>query len=164
MKIQNIYPVLYGLSYFKYTKKEDVQSITRKKSQYVYRILLIDKGALNVSVNNKTERIQAGDALYLLPGDIYRLVPCDGDFSLYNLSFNFNEAGDSPSIMNKSCVFLENYDAKFCLERFDFEDAPVLNASGIYRNIDRSRLRELYLLTPSDTLYPFFCRSTLFSL
>ena len=165
MRIQNIRPLLHHISYFKYVIGEYRNpKISLEKSQYVYHILLIDKGKLDVCVGGKTERIAAGEAVYLLPGEVYRLLPCGEDFSLYNLSFNFNEVSDSSDIKNKSCVFLENYDARFCLRRLDFEDASVLNESGIYRNIDRSRLRELYLLNSSDTLYPFFCRSVLFSL
>ena len=76
MKLQNIRPLLYRLTYFKYVDGEDkFPNLSLDKSQYVYHILLLEKGTLDVHVGGKTERIKAGDALYLLPGDIYRLLP-----------------------------------------------------------------------------------------
>ena len=82
MKIQKINPLLYHISYFKYVDGDyKYPKISFDKSQYVYRILLVDKGELDVCVDGKTEHIRAGDALYLLPGETYRLLPCGEDFS-----------------------------------------------------------------------------------
>ena len=132
MKIQNIRPLIYRLSYFKYLDADNkYPRISLDKSQYVYRILLIDKGSLDVCVGGKKERIRAGEALYLLPGDIYRLLPCGEDFSLYNMFFDFLD--DRPIKENKppNCVFMKYYDTRLCLPRIEFEDAAILNKSGI---------------------------------
>jgi len=165
MKIQSIRPFLYNLSYFKYVDGDHkCPKISFDKSQYVYRILLIDKGALDVCIGGKTERIKAGDALYLLPGEIYRLLPCGEDFSLYNLFFDFLE--DRPVEENKrnNCVFMQYYDERLCLARIEFEDATVFNESGIIRSTSCEKaLKSLLYRDPADSLYYFYGLSTLIS-
>jgi len=165
MKIQNIRPLIYRLSYFKYLSADNkYPRLSLDKSQYVYRILLIDKGELDVCVGRKTERIKAGDALYLLPGEIYRLLPCREDFSLYNIFFNYLD--DRPIKENKfqNCVFMENYDANLCLPRIEFEDAAILNKSGIIKNVSSEKtLRALLCKAPADEFYRFYELSVMFS-
>ena len=89
MKIQDISPVLHNLVYFQYESGErSYPKITSYKSQYAYHVLLISKGRLDVFVGDRLEHVKAGDAVYLLPGEVYRLAPCNEDFSLYNLFFD----------------------------------------------------------------------------
>lgn len=165
MKIQNILPTLYQLHYFKYIAKEGKDSISFEKSQYIYRILMIEKGHLSVCINGRTEQIQTGDVMYLLPGDIYSLFPCGSDFSLYNMSFYFTDGCDMNDLRNKSCVFLCDYEPSLCLPVIDFEDAPLLNEGGVFRSVyDGKSIRELCLLNKSDSLYSFYCRSALFGI
>ena len=165
MKVQNIRPLIYRLSYFKYLVADNkYPKISLDKSQYVYRILLIDKGELDVCVGGKKERIRAGEALYLLPGEIYRLLPCGEDFSLYNLFFDYMD--DRPIKENKvqSCVFMNNYDTRLCLPRIEFEDAAVLNKSGIIKNVSFEKtLRTLLCKKTADELYRFYELSAMFS-
>ena len=69
MKIRSIRPLLYSLSHFNYVDGDHkYQNISMEKSQYVYRIILLDKGELDVCVGKRKSRIEQGDALYLLPG------------------------------------------------------------------------------------------------
>ena len=165
MKVQNIRPLLYHLSYFNYVEDEHkYPRVSLDKSQYVYRILIIDKGALDVYVGGKTERIKAGEAIYLLPGDIYRLLPCGEDFSLYNLFFDFLDDRPIKEKNRNNCVFMRYYDAHLCLPRLEFEDAAVLNQSGIVRNISCEKtLKPLLCTSPADALYSFYGKSVLFS-
>lgn len=165
MKIQSIRPLLYHLYYFKYVDGDHkFPKISLDKSQYVYRILLLDKGALDVCVGGKTERIKAGDALYLLPGDTYRLLPCGEDFSLYNLFFDFLDDRAIKESISNSCVFMKYYDSHLCLPRVEFEDADVLNKSGIIKNISCEKaLRSLLQKDRADALYGFYGRAALFS-
>ena len=165
MKIQSIRPILYHLSYFSYVDGDHkFPNLSLDKSQYVYRILLIDKGALDVYVGGKAERVKAGDALYLLPGEAYRLLPCGEDFSLYNLFFDLLDDRPIKENNRKTCVFLKYFIASLCLPRIEFEDAPILNKSGIVRNIFCEKtLKPLLYITPTDALYCFYGKSVLFS-
>ena len=165
MKIQKINPRLYHISYFKYVDGDNkYPKISFDKSQYVYRILLVDKGALDVYVGGKTERIMAGDALYLLPGEIYRLLPCGEDFSLYNLFFDFLDDRPINENNRNHCVFMKYYDARLCLPPLEFEDAAILNKSGIVRKTSCEKTLKLLLYTtPTDTLHCFYGKSALFS-
>lgn len=166
MKIQKIHPLLYHISYFKYVDGDyKYPKISFDKSQYVYRILLVDKGELDVCVDGKTEHIRAGDALYLLPGETYRLLPCGEDFSLYNLFFDFLDDRPIKENNRNRCVFMKCYHAQLCLPRIEFEDAPILNKSGIVRNIFCEKtLKPLLYITPTDALYCFYGKSALFSI
>lgn len=164
MKVKSIDPSLYHISYFKYVSGEYKYSkISFDKSQYVYRILLIDKGALDVYVGGKTERIMAGDALYLLPGETYRLLPCGEDFSLYNLFFDFLNDRPIKESDRNSCVFINNYVERLCLPRIDFEDATILNKSGIVRSISCEKaLKPLLCAAHTDAHYCFYGKSAIF--
>ena len=165
MKIQNIFPTLYQLHYFKYIAEEGKNSISLEKSQYIYRILVIEKGQLRICINGRSEQVQAGDVIYLLPGDIYSLFPYGSDFSLYNMSFYFIECYGISRLKNRSCVFLSDYEPSLCLPVIDFEDAPLLNEGGIFRNVsDGKRIQNLCVLNRSDLLYSFYCRSALFGI
>ena len=165
MKVQNIRPLLYHLSYFNYVEEEHkYPRVCLDKSQYVYRMLVIDKGALDVYVNEKTEHLESGDALYLLPGEIYRLLPCGEDFSLYNLFFDFLDDRPIKENNRNNCVFMRYYDAHLCLPRLEFEDASILNQSGIIRNISFEKtLKRLFYTSAADSLYYFYGKSALFS-
>ena len=165
MKIQKIHPLLYHLSYFKYVDGDyKYPRISFDKSQYVYRILLVDNGVLDVYVDGKTERIGTGDALYLLPGETYRLLPCGENFSLYNMFFDFLDDRHINENERNHCVFMKCYDAQLCLPRIAFEDAEILNKSGIIKNISCEKaLKPLLYMTPTDDLYCFYGKSALFS-
>jgi AraC-like DNA-binding protein len=115
-------------------------------------------------VGGKTERIKAGDALYLLPGDIYRLLPCKEDFSLYNLFFDFIDDRPIKENNRNACVFMKYYDTELCLPRIKFEDAAVLNKSGIFRNFSIKKiLSTLIYKDLSDEFYCFYGRAMIFS-
>ena len=108
MKIQHIRPLLYRFSYFNYEDGDHkYPRFSFDKSQYVYRILLLDKGSLDVCACGKTERLGAGDALYLLPGESYRLLPCGEDFSLYNLFFDFLDNRPIKENDSNTCIFMK---------------------------------------------------------
>lgn len=165
MKAHSIRPVLYRLSYFSYTEGEHkYPRLSLDKSQYVYRILAIEKGSLDVSFCGKTERIKSGDALYLLPGEVYRLIPCGESFSLYNLFFDFRDDHPTKESIYGSCIFMKHYDSALCLPRIEFDDAPILNQSGIIKGAScDGALRSLLYRSPDDVLYGFYGTSALFS-
>lgn len=166
MKIQEIRPILYRIAYFEHIEKEHKRPrITLDKTQYAYHLLLIDKGALEVCIGEKREKVKAGDALYLLPGEVYRLLPCGEDFSLFNLFFDFLEDRSAKEVKYSECVFMNRYDAKRCLPKIAFEDAPLLNQSGVIKKIScGSVLNDLLRRDPADPLYGFYSQSALFTL
>lgn len=89
MKISEISPVLYGVNFFKYSVQNNYAGILSEKSQYVCRFLCITKGSLSVFIGDREEKCSAGDVIFLTPGQKYRLCPDGGDFSLYNIFFDF---------------------------------------------------------------------------
>lgn len=165
MKLENICPTLQNLFHFKYEVGGQTRpKMSSYKSQYVYHILLIDKGKLDVFVRGKTERIKAGDAVYLLPGEVYRLLPCGEDFSLYNLFFDFRDDRITNKKRHASCVLMQNFDASLCLPVIGFEDVSVLNESGIFKALSCEKcLSSLLCKDYSDATYCFHSRAALFS-
>ena len=137
MKAQSICPSLYRLAYFKYVAKEQTYpKLPLEKSQYVYHMISVESGTFDVTVNGSTARVEAGDLLYLLPGDVYRILPCGLDFSLYNLFFDLRDSCTEHDNRYTNCVFLQSFQPQLCLPRVEFEDACVLNQSGIFPKIN----------------------------
>ena len=164
MKINNICPSLYHLSHFKHIERENkYPKISFEKSQYSYRIILLEYGIVDVLICGEVLRIEAPDALYLLPGDVYSLLPCGSDFSLYNLFFDFCNHGIVSDNRYKSCVFMQNFNAQLCLPRIYFEDAPTLNKSGIFKNIFDEKLESLLCINRADSIHSLYERSMLLS-
>lgn len=166
MKIQKIRPMLYRIAYFEHIEKEHKRPrIALDKTQYAYHLLLIDRGTLEVCIGERREKIKAGDALYLLPGEVYRLLPCGEDFSLFNLFFDFLDDRFVKSVKYSECVFMNRYDPRLCLPKIAFEDAELLNQSGVIRKIScGGGLKDLLRRDPADPLYGFYGQSALFSL
>lgn len=166
MKIQDISPVLHNLVYFQYESGErSYPKITSYKSQYAYHVLLISKGRLDVFVGDRLEHVKAGDAVYLLPGEVYRLMPCNEDFSLYNLFFDFCNDRIPTEPKYGACVLMQSFDTSLCPSPICFEDATVLNQSGVWKNLASEKL--LYALlskSRADATYAFHARAALFSL
>jgi AraC-like DNA-binding protein len=63
-----------------------------------------------------------------------------------------------------NCVFMKHYDSALCLPGIEFDDAPVLNKSGIIKGAScEGALRSLLYKSPDDALYSFYSTSALFS-
>ena len=165
MKIQDIRPTLQNLVHFKYEADgQHRPKLSAYKSQYAYHVLLLDRGRLDVFVNGRIERIKPGDAVYLLPGEVYRLLPCGEDFSLYNLFFDFLEDRITNQKSCSACVLTQRFDASLCIPAIDFEDAAPLNTGGIFQTRScEKRLRELLYQDRADATYCFYARAALFS-
>ena len=165
MKIQDIRPTLQNLVYFKYEADgQHRPKLSAYKSQYAYHVLLLDRGRLDVFVNGRIERIKPGDAVYLLPGEVYRLLPCGEDFSLYNLFFDFLEDRITNQKSCSACVLTQRFDASLCIPAIDFEDAAPLNTGGIFQTRScEKRFRDLLYQDRADAIYCFYARAALFS-
>lgn len=164
MKITDILPELYNLSYFKYVYGERKYSrLSLEKTQYSYRFITVGEGRLTVSCAGRTVQMCAGDILYLLPGESYRINPSKSDFSLYSAYFDFRERMVDKA-QKGQCIFMNNYDRSLCSERIAFEDAEALNQSGFFKGADRHRrLDELKHCDKGGALFPFFARACILS-
>lgn len=164
MKTTDILPELYNLSYFKYVHGERKYSrLSLEKTQYSYRFIAVGDGRLTVSCAGKTEEMVAGDVLYLLPGDSYRIIPNKCDFSLYSVYFDLIKS-EGDNAQKGQCIFMNNYDRALCSERIVFEDAAALNQSGFFKGADRhQRIAGLKAYGKNDTLFPFFARACILS-
>ena len=93
MTLCELTPVMRRLFYFAYQHTgEKNKKISYEKTQYTYRFLYVNEGFFDVYVSGKTQRLAAGDLLFLTPKERYRLLPASSDFSLYNLFFDFVKA------------------------------------------------------------------------
>ena len=166
MKVESICPTLFSLTHFTYSAGEKRYSkISLKKSQYSYRLMIIEKGEVEVCYGSEQARLKPGDVLYLLPSDVYSISPCGSDFSLYNLFFHFSEYKFDSAVKYGSCVFLNDYNAKLCVPIIEFEDADVLNVGSVFRGVNiKSRLDELAGADPTNPYYTLLSRGALFSI
>ena len=165
MKLNNISPSLYNFSYFKYVDAENkYPKISFEKSQYVYRIISVAEGSFDVLINGKKERLEAGDAVYLLPGEVYRILPRGEDFSIYNLFFDFFDIENINDNRLKYCAFMEGFNFGLCLSKIDFEDAPILNNSGIFKKLFENDFKLHLYTNRGDAISKLYQRSTLISI
>ena len=165
MRMIEATPVLYHLYRYHYRVGEQEHGrISYEKTQYVYRVLYLAFGSLSVRYQEREEPLRPGDALYLVPGEYYRLMPQGEDFSLYAISFDYTAGRMSPGGRTHACVFRSEYDAALCSSRVSFEDAPTLNTSGVFRGLFCERQLEAMLgAERTGALYGFLGRATLLS-
>ena len=164
MKVGSICPSLYHLNYFKYVEGEHkYPKISFEKSQYTYHIILVEKGTFDVSIGGSISHLEAADALYLLPGDVYRILPCGVDFSLYNLFFDFFDCAERNDHRYQSCVFMQSFDTQMCLPRVDFEDAAALNKSRIFKHVFEKSFKSPLYIHRTDAVHHLYERSMLLS-
>ena len=137
MRVCEIMPIVRHLFYFTYRQGESgYQKISFEKTQYTYRFLFVDKGRLDIRIDGRVERIGAGDLLFLTPGDRYRLLPTDSDFSVYNLFFDILRVGEIPTDAPSSCVFIPDYKESLRSPAVIISDFPLLNRLCILRGLD----------------------------
>ena len=132
MKVCQINPKTYSSHKFTFsTLKNDYKKINSLKTQYVYRFLIIQSGQVKVEINGNEFSCQKGDVIYLIPGDFYRLIPCGYDFSLYNVFFDYFYKEDF-QLGTFACVYDQAFDKNKCSQKIVFDDALILNQSGVF--------------------------------
>ncbi|MBQ8432798.1 MAG: helix-turn-helix transcriptional regulator [Clostridia bacterium] len=121
----------YGVHGYHYSPvKQHAPRIQDLKSQYVYRMMVITKGRLAVTLGEEWLTVRAGDLLYLLPGEAYRLEP-EEEFALISIFFDFGpQKCETPGRKVDGCVFWSRFDPSLISPRELFADAPFLNQSG----------------------------------
>lgn len=103
--------------------------ICNKKSQYSYRFMYVEAGRLSIELCGVSHRLRAGDLVYILPGDEYRLEPVGKDFRLINVFFDLG-VGDVGR--GRSCVFIDGFRPELCTVHEEVSDAEILNRSRIF--------------------------------
>ena len=163
MRIQDISPVFYTLHSFKYQHREQTyKKLSLWKSQYVYRFLYVEKGALKVRLGDRTESMREGDLLYLVPGEPYLLLPDGRDFSLYNIGFDLLPQRAPAPKRPTLCVFLSDYAPSLCLPPLVFADGECLNHNRVFHGIPCKQVLESLFRTGSkDPCYDFFARTAI---
>ena len=155
MRISDITGILYKAYYFKYLSgKHNYPRLQMKKSQYTYRLLYVIDGKFNIVIDNERITCEAGDVVYLVPGEIYSIELCGCDFSIYNLFFGHSTDKKYIDSKNTACVFLHDYNPESSLEVLNFADADKLNKSGVFKGI--YCFEELDSLMKNDSSEPYY--------
>ncbi len=134
-------------------------SLSREKSQYVYRFLVLAEGELFARLGRERLLLRAGDLLYLPPGERYRLA-ADSPFSLYQVSFELFGAGEDGRPL--SCVPA----AELCEARLsplpEGTETELLRRGGVFSGTSALRLfTELAALDRHAPLWQFFADTAL---
>lgn len=132
MKVNDISPKLHNIYSVHYHQNENLmKKISFWKTQYIYRFMYVVNGFFDVCINDNVKRVQCGDVVFLVPGSLYRMLPCGSDFSVYSISFDLCDA-KNVEIAESGCVFADEYKPELCPQIYEFEDAPFLNKSGVF--------------------------------
>ena len=103
------------------------------KTQEVHRLLYVERGELSVEIAGVRSTASAGDVLYLVPGEVYRLWPSEGGFTLLNVFFDPVPVATVGRV-TETCLFVGN--GRPTVPAPTFLDAPALNAGGVFRHTD----------------------------
>ena len=160
MRFLDADPIFNALYYFKYKRDSGVYpGISDLKTQYTYRLMYMAEGECVVCLDGEKHRLRAGDILYLLPGSFYQIFPCERDFSMYNLFFNFSSEWAKE---RAGFLVVEDYQSALREKILSFSDLPVFNESGIFESVDcRTVFTSLAALVPGDEAYLFHTGATL---
>lgn len=136
LNIFQISPIVYTVAKFNYSHRESCyRRMNSVKTQYVYRFLHVNKGSLTVNINGVDYICNQGDVIYLVPGERYRLIPCQQDFELNSVFFDFVEQKAKERNVN-SCVYQNTFESKLASNVIDFLDAKVFNSSGVFSGVE----------------------------
>ncbi len=159
MKIIEISPRMYEVDKFKYTLNDPrYKRIEAKKSQYLYRLFYVTKGNFKIHIENEAYNCGVGDVVYLIPGDVYNFELCDSGFSMYNTFFDLFPGRVEDNIDLLSCIFAGDYAEGRRLPLPNFEDAPLINKSGVFKNVDC--FKQFETLVSVDRSNPLFALHT----
>ena len=128
MKLPDINPVVHAAAGF--TSCEATPNNEAVKTAYCYRIMCLAAGRCGLVLNGE-EEFRAGDILFLLPGERYRILNSHGDFTVVNIFFDFTPGKSRGTTTTH--VLERDFNPGLCGGRIDFEDGPF-NKSGLFRN------------------------------
>ena len=150
--MEAITPYLYSVHRFSYGKQNSGRTtLTREKTQYVYRILLFEEGEAEVALGGRRLFCRAGDFLYLPPGERYRLF-ADDAFSVLQVSFDlFGAAAEGRPLF---CVFTSDFSPLLCSPLPKGEALAPLTRGGVFSGTSALRgFSELVGVAPASPLW-----------
>lgn len=165
MYISDISCELYNLYYFKYISgTRRYPRLRMQKTQYTYRFIYVINGNFNIIIGNERMICEAGDIVYLMPGEIYSIESSGCDFSIYNLFFGYLPDKRYEESKNTACVFLHDYKSESTHEILNFTDANELNKSGVFKRLSCfDDLDFLMKIDRGDSRYCFHGKATILS-
>lgn len=158
--MQTLNPCLYTVHRYSYARGASRREmISREKSQYVYRFLVLDEGALSVLLDGRWLAMGRGDLLYLPPGVRYRLAAEEG-FSLYQVAFDlFGRERDSRAPL---CVFTSEWRPELSSPLPEDGALSPLAVGGVFSGTSAVRTFAALSATPRTApLYPFLADTAL---
>lgn len=158
--MQTLNPCLYTVHRYSYARGAGRREmLSREKSQYVYRFLVLDEGALSVLLDGRWMAMGRGDLLYLPPGVRYRLASEEG-FSLYQVAFDlFGQKRDSRTPL---CVFTSEMRPELCSPLPEDGALSPLAMGGVFSGTAAVRTFAALSATPrTSPLYPFLADTAL---
>lgn len=127
-----INPTVYSVSLFDYKNTSNVYSkIGNKKSQYCYRFIFVNNGAVDFEIDGNLYHCKKGSIIFLVPNSVYRIIPCGEDFSFIHVFFDFIDQNIS-SKNKMACVFVDNFNPFVPSCKVEFANAPCFNQSGVF--------------------------------
>ena len=158
MDISLIFEKIKLLSAHSFASCEQTRNGEHYKNQYSYKIIVYTSGSAYVEIGNKSQICRAGDAVFLLPGNSYRILNKFGDFSVINIYFGF-----SKPLTEQQYIEQKYFNAAKCEKRLFFPNAELLNTSFFARcpsSVDAAK--KLLRATDSDfAAVPFIQKSLL---
>ena len=115
---------LYSVSSF--TSCAASRNSEQFKNQYSYKIMLYTHGQAYMEIKNIKQICRSGDAVFLMPGDKYRVLNNYGDFTVINIYFGFRSYN-----YDEQYTYQKYFDPSKCMARENIADAHVLNSSFI---------------------------------
>ena len=128
MRIPDINPVVHAVAGF--VSCAATPNSEAVKTAYCYRIMCLTSGRCGLVLDG-AEEFRAGDILFLLPGERYRILNSHGDFAVVNIFFDFTPGRSAGTTTTH--VLERDFNPGLCGGRIDFEDG-AFNKSGLFRN------------------------------
>lgn len=128
MRLSEISPVVWNVGCF--TSCAATPNSEAVKTAYTYRFMYLSAGSATLTLREKSRKFKAGGILFLLPGERYRILNSDGDFSVTNIFFDFTRAricGDFP----KWHLSEPEFDPELCGVIENFEDTDFFRESKL---------------------------------
>ena len=87
-----INPIVYSVNLFDYKCGANTfAKIENFKSQYSYRFICVTDGKVNFEIDGELYECKKGSVVFLVPSSVYRILPCDENFSFTHVFFDFFE-------------------------------------------------------------------------
>ena len=131
MKLSGTDPVIYNVGSF--TSCAATPNNESVKTAYTYRFMYLGKGKCTLILGGDSFVFRKGGLLFLLPGERYRILNSDGDFSVTNIFFDLTRARVGEKFV-KWHLLESEFDERLCGEILHVEDAGIFDSSRLFDN------------------------------